>query len=277
VDSMALLHLLSKNPDVELISAHFDHGIRQDSHKEAQLVSSTAQELGLNFELGKGYLGKTASEDTARQARYKFLRQAQDKYKADGIITAHHQDDLIETAFINLLRGTGRKGLASMILNDSILRPLLRYKKSQIITYAIKNGLDWIEDSTNKEEIYLRNYIRSNLMPSLTAKQRSSIIKNIDKVAKNEENSLMQIANLSHKLCNNDTIDRTSFAQLPVELGNELIVYWLRKYKTADFDRPAISRINTFIRTSHPGKVYPIKKNLKINITNKTAQFSHTL
>ncbi len=277
VDSIVLLDLLRKNPDLELIVAHFDHGIRHNSHKDAQFVSYTARGLGLVFEVGKGRLGYSTSEDTARQARYKFLNQIQSKYKADGIITAHHQDDLIETAFINLLRGTGRRGLTSIILNDNVRRPLLRYGKNQIMAYALKNGLAWIEDSTNLNTIYLRNYIRINIMTSLTLEQKSTIIKNIDKVAENQGNTNVLIANLSQKVCKDNVIDRSSFSQLPVELGNELIVYWLRQLKAADYDKPAVSRINTFIRTSKPGKTHPVKENLKIKIAAETAQFSHTL
>src|SRR3989338_6989044 len=108
-------------------------------------LKKTAQKYGLPFEVGHGRLGKAASEETARQARYEFLDKVKRKYKADAIITAHHQDDLIETAFLNILRGTGRKGLSS-IVNPKIRRPILNVPKAEILAYAKQHHLKWYED-----------------------------------------------------------------------------------------------------------------------------------
>src|SRR4051812_6590366 len=94
VDSMVLLHILSTTDEVELIVAHFNHGIRQDSDKDEELVKDAAKQYGLQIEIANGKLGPTASEEQARTARYKFLNSIQKKYKAVAIITAHHEDDL---------------------------------------------------------------------------------------------------------------------------------------------------------------------------------------
>src|ERR1051326_4577924 len=88
VDSMALLDILAGQPGVELIVAHFNHGIRPDSMREERLVKNTAKKYGLKFELGHGNLDLAASEDQARQARYRFLKSVKRKYGADKIITA---------------------------------------------------------------------------------------------------------------------------------------------------------------------------------------------
>ena len=73
VDSMSLLHALKDLPDVELVVAHFDHGIRPDSAQDRELVQKIADEYGLSFEYTQGHLGKDASEEQARKARYEFL------------------------------------------------------------------------------------------------------------------------------------------------------------------------------------------------------------
>jgi tRNA(Ile)-lysidine synthetase-like protein len=104
----------SSKTNCQLVVAHVDHGIRGDSHLDAELVEGLAKKYGLKFELQKVELGEGASEAEARDVRYKKLRQVCKKHKASGIITAHHQDDQIETAIINLIRGTGWRGLAPM-------------------------------------------------------------------------------------------------------------------------------------------------------------------
>ena len=277
VDSMVLLDLLAKQPQLELIVAHFNHGIRPESVKDEKLVVARAKQLGVPLEVGYGKLGRGASEAVARQARYQFLVIVQKKYKAQAIIAAHHQDDLIETAVINLLRGTGRQGLVAISSNKNVLRPLLGYSKKDILNYARANNLRWLEDSTNNDETYLRNYVRNQILPGLTVTQRQNLIGNIDKVAKNSRIINIQVAKLSHKIYQNAVIDRKDFINLPVELGNELIVFWLRDLKIGDFDKKTINRLAISLRTSQAGTHHPVKDGLNIKIGQKTARFTHTL
>src|SRR5665213_4424111 len=91
VDSMALLDMLAKKPGVNLVVAHFNHGIRGDSGHDEKLVKQAAAAYGLIFELGAARLGKGASEAAAREARYDFLNRVMKKHQADAIISAHHQ------------------------------------------------------------------------------------------------------------------------------------------------------------------------------------------
>ena len=92
VDSVVLLHMLAHRPDIELVVAHFDHGIRDYSVADAQFVKELADSYGLPFESRREKLGKQASEDLARSRRYAFLRSVADKHQAK-IMTAHHADD----------------------------------------------------------------------------------------------------------------------------------------------------------------------------------------
>jgi tRNA(Ile)-lysidine synthase len=160
VDSSVLLDMYSKRPDLDLIIAHFDHGIREDSAKDAEFVENLAKKYNLPFETKREKLGKNASEDLARARRYKYLRELSKKYDAQ-IVTAQHADDAVETIAINLTRGTGWRGLAAM--DSDITRPLIDMTKKEILDYAEKNKLKWREDSTNASDIYLRNRIRRNL------------------------------------------------------------------------------------------------------------------
>lgn len=248
VDSMVLLDLLTKQAKINLVVAHFDHGIRVESAEDAAFVEAKAKEYELPVETSSGQLGTTTSEAEARAARYEFLRSMQKKHSAGAIITAHHQDDLIETAMLNILRGSGPRGLISILPKADLLRPLLLYRKVEIIDYAKANRLEWREDSTNQDEKLLRNYLRLNILPKLTDAQRNEIVRNIDKVAKNVNEQDKLIATLSHNILKRN-IKRYGFSQLPSEVGSELLAYWLRSKNFRDFDSNLINRASMLIRT----------------------------
>lgn len=160
VDSVVLLHMLSQSPDLELIVAHFDHGIRETSADDAAFVESLAKTYNHPFVTKREELGKQASEELARDRRYAFLRDVAKQYDAQ-IVTAHHADDAVETVAINLKRGTGWRGLA--VLDSDIRRPLIGMSKNEIIAYAHKYNLEWHDDETNDSDVYLRNRIRRQL------------------------------------------------------------------------------------------------------------------
>jgi tRNA(Ile)-lysidine synthase len=105
--------------------------------------------------------------------RYEFLRRVAERHDAT-IATAHHEDDVVETIAINLTRGTGWRGLA--VLNSpDVVRPLLKVKKSQLYEYALKRGLEWVEDETNLTDAYLRNRLRSRLS-ELSLEERQQVL-----------------------------------------------------------------------------------------------------
>jgi len=270
VDSMVLLDLLSKLPEVELIIAHFDHGIRSDSAEDEALVERAADSYDLEFETRRGNLGAGASEDEARQARYVFLRDLQKKYRAAKIITAHHQDDLIETALINLIRGTGRQGLSSISSNPGILRPLLGVPKEEIIKYAKVHDLKWREDSSNTETDYLRNRLRHKVLSTMDDEKRQAVLKNLSKAATLNLEIDKNIATLS-QLVGEQEINRSVFSALPVAVGNEILVHQLRSHGIHDFDSKTINRLNMAIRTARVDSTHPIKRQSSLKIGLRTA------
>jgi tRNA(Ile)-lysidine synthase len=276
VDSMALLDMLRKKDNIKLVIAHFDHGIRRDSFKDRRLVEAIAKEYGLPFETKEGKLSSSTSEASAREARYRFLRSVNKKYKADGIITAHHQDDLIETAFINILRGTGYRGLSAIIVNKSVRRPLLSVPKKRIREYAKEHHLTWNEDSTNDNSEYLRNYIRKQVMPQLSMAERALIVKNAEKVAKNNMELNNIIATISQKIAPNNIIQRSTFTRLPLEIENELAMHWLKNQGLRQYDRKNVERVVLAIKVSLPGTKHSVGKGIWLSVKNKTAEFSTT-
>jgi len=176
VDSVVLLDVLVRAAEHELVVVHVNHGIRPDSHVDEALVRKLAKEHSLQCEVVELGLGKGVSEEVARDARHAALRRALKKFAADKIVTAHHEDDLLETMCINILRGTGWRGLCSLRNTDDYERPLLAWSKFKVVTYALEQKLEWHEDSTNDDLRYFRNFLRAGLVARLTLQQRVELV-----------------------------------------------------------------------------------------------------
>jgi tRNA(Ile)-lysidine synthase len=278
VDSMALLDILSRQKRLELVVGHYDHGIRQSSASDSDFVRAAAKKYGLVFEAEKGNLGMGSSEETARHARYDFLNSVRDKHRAVSIITAHHQDDLIETAMINLLRGTGPRGLIAIKSNANVLRPLIDVPKKEILQYAKKNQLEWVEDETNTDDKYLRNYIRRRLVAPMTAERRNQFLAHIKKIEDTSGETEQLITELSRRvLLDERTIDRVAFSLLPKAISNEILAGWLKARGIKDLDRRTIERLAMAIKTSLPNTSQDIRKGSSLVFKTETVQITNTV
>lgn len=269
VDSISLLHMLRAQPGVKLIVAHFDHGIREDSQQDRQLVQTAARDYRLPFVYDVGRLGPNASEATARTARYGFLRRVQQASGARAIITAHHQDDLLETAILNLLRGTGRKGLTALSNRPDMLRPLLHIPKQQLVDYAREQGLVWREDSTNQDETYHRNYIRHHIVPRLDEQARAQfreIITHLQTV--NHELDTL-LVNQLHQQTKAAQLDRVWFNHLPHDVAREIMAAWLRAQGTLSFDRKTLERLVVAAKVAVAGRRIDVMKGLTMHVGNQ--------
>lgn len=274
VDSVVLLDLLARQDEapltsylvdepvstsepehLQLVVAHFDHGIRQDSADDRRHVAMLAKKYRLPFVYDSGNLGPDASEADARTARYAFLARAQQASGALGLITAHHQDDVLETAIINLLRGTGRKGLSSLTSNETVIRPLLEVPKSEIIKYAMQHELQWREDSTNLNTDYLRNHIRHDLLKSWSDMDKQRLLDIARHMrAVNHELDEILAADTSGNL------NREWFVLLPHNVAREVMATWLRRHSVRYFDRGTLERLTVAAKVSEPGKAIDIVK-----------------
>lgn len=278
IDSVVLLDVLSQQlkagneiQPTRLIVAHFDHGIRNDSHKDRQFVAELAKQYGHPFVYGVAQLGSTASEDSARQARYQFLRKAMVSVDGCAIVTGHHQDDARETAIFNLLRGTGRHGVIMREKSGDIWRPLLAYDKNSLLVYAKAHHLRWREDSTNQDTKYSRNYIRNVLLKRLNAAQREELDGYLFNVVQLDTEIEARLACLMHLQPSVHQINRQQFSALPHSVAKEFMVYWLRNNRIRDFDKPMIERLCVAVKTGYPGKQYDITKGKSIALSKQTA------
>lgn len=186
IDSMVMLDMMwginkcspncgADSANSDIIVAHFNHGTRLSSEDDVTFVRRKAAEYRVGFNTEDGKLGENVSEEIARSYRYKFLRKISDENDGTEIYTAHHLDDLVESVTINLLRGTGWRGLA-VLDTPGIRRPFLEpellpedlYKKvpldkAMIRKYAAEHEIAFRQDPTNNEDNYLRNRLRKNL------------------------------------------------------------------------------------------------------------------
>lgn len=270
VDSTVLLHILhnhSKNKvGWKLVVAHLDHGIRHDSLDDRQFVQSISWDYGLPFVYDSARLGNNTSEATARATRYKFLQTVKKASNAQSIITAHHQDDLLETAIINLIRGSGRKGITALSSRPELLRPLLRVPKADILRYAKENKLSWREDSTNQDESYLRNYVRRRVLPRFDDQSREKFLAIIENMQDQNKELDTLLAKQLHLQDKPSTLSRTWFNSLPHAMAKEIFAEWLRTNELRNFDAKTIERLVVKAKTAKSGRHFAIRGRYKMSV-----------
>ena len=274
VDSMVLLDILSQQPDLKLIVAHFDHGIRKDSAEDARFVSEVAYAKGIKHISERVELGPQASEASARQARYDFLKRVKARYNAKAIITAHHEDDVLETTIVNLLRGTGWRGIASLNSSKDIVRPMLHVAKADVIQYAQDHNLLWREDSTNSDTRYLRNRIRLQILPLMNTRDKSAVA---DLLRLSQEQRALRIeverninkivSELVREAPGELRIKRADIVRLPSQVCMEVLRAVGVRASGAALERQMLRRMRFFACCARPGKQMEITKNLTMRVS----------
>ena len=153
--------------------AHCNFHLRgEDSNRDEKFVTDFAKENDIPIYIKHFDTESYAKENSlsiemaARELRYSWFKELKEIHNFNKVALAHHGDDQIETFFINFLRGSGIKGLKGMKpQNDFYIRPLLWSNRNEIENFAKENGIQWVEDYTNQETVYLRNKIRHNIIP----------------------------------------------------------------------------------------------------------------
>jgi len=174
VDSHVLLHLLASSKDLPihcLKAIHIDHSLHDDSAQWAMHCAKVASTLGVDFQSIKVEVLNSHAmgvEAAARRVRYQAI--AGKLSTQDIVLTAQHQEDQAETLLLQLLRGAGPKGLSAMASLSSLgegqmMRPFLNATQVEIMAYATEHKLDWIDDPSNSNNQFNRNYIRHEVWP----------------------------------------------------------------------------------------------------------------
>lgn len=175
-DSMALLHYLWENREslgIEVSAVNVDHSIRENSAQDSSFVTSFCKKNGIkvhNYKVDAVKYSndhKLTLEQGARECRYKIFKSLVDKGAVNKIVLAHHMQDQAETILLNLFRGTGIAGASGMDYSrDGIyIRPMLDTAQTAIMAYLGSNDIPFVEDETNQDDEYNRNYIRNKILP----------------------------------------------------------------------------------------------------------------
>ena len=150
-----------------IVVASVDHGTGEVATEATAVAVSAAARAGLPA-ISERLTLSQYDEATLREGRWKFLRRVAAAHDAT-VVTAHSLDDHIETVVIRVLRGSGARGLAGLLAESGIERPLLEHRRAAIRDYARIRGVEFVEDPSNASLVYLRNRIRLQLLPSLRA------------------------------------------------------------------------------------------------------------
>ena len=213
-DSTALLHFLhyfvsEKGKKFQVLAVHVNHNLRgEESKRDEDFARSFCKKHGINLAVKQADIKKISKEskigleEAGRKARYQIFNDYAENEKVK-IATAHTLSDSVETMILNLVRGSGLKGLCGIPpVRGKIIRPLLDVSREEIEKYCKENGLSYIHDSTNFEKNYTRNKIRLEIIEYLKKINPSfefSVGRTIE-ILKNEENYLEKIADESLKL-----------------------------------------------------------------------------
>jgi len=174
LDSVVLLHALVRLRDqpasnIKLRALHINHQLQQEADHWEQHCLALCAELGVEFASIKVQIGERAGlENAARDARYKefALHLSAD----EELLLAHHRDDQMETLLLRLMRGSGVRGLSGIpssraVGANKLLRPLLNFDREELRSYARIQGLSWMEDGSNEDDSFDRNYCRHRILP----------------------------------------------------------------------------------------------------------------
>jgi tRNA(Ile)-lysidine synthase len=233
-DSVALL-LLLKNAGFNVHPAHCNFRLRGDeSDRDETFCVAFCQRLGV--ELHRAHfdtreyaeLHKVSIEMAARELRYRWFEQLRQDIGAAGICVAHHRDDSVETVLLNLVRGTGLRGLTGIQpRNGHILRPLLCVSRAEIEAFLAVKGQKYVTDSTNLEADVQRNIVRLEVLP-LLRKLNPAVAENIQRTAENlgEAQTVLAALISKYKCCN-----LVEISELEKYGSSEYIAFeWLKNY-----------------------------------------------
>ena len=214
VDSVALL-VLARAANLNVTAWHVDHGLRKNSHTEAELVAQLATQLGAQFESRTVSVEQGANtEARAREARYGVMPQ--------GVMTGHTADDQAETILINLLRGSGTRGLAGM--QPTSQRPLLQLRRNETVALCNALGVAVFNDPSNDDERFQRNRIRHEVLPLLESLAQRDLVPVLTRQAdllRDDDDLLNELAGAL------DPTDAVALAHAPIALSRRAIRSWL--------------------------------------------------
>ncbi len=255
VDSVVMLDLVQKICDKPISAIHVNHNLNEKSEEAQLFCMEFAGYYAIKCFVAKVNIqARTGVEAAARKSRYEAFRKFLGP--RDLLLLAHHSGDQLETVLFKLFRGGGGFGLNGMpreraIGAATLYRPMLTLTKHQILSYARKNHLKWIEDPTNLNDTFDRNYIRHNLVPAILnrfANAETAIIDKLDSDSSLRSKLEAQAREeLSLIRTGKDSLELASLKGLGKEKLVNLLVFWLLELGVPIPAKPFLSELATRI------------------------------
>lgn len=259
MDSHVLLHkfvtLRDQNKNIELRAVHVHHGLSLNADFWVEHCQKVCDDLGVTLIVEhvnvRKEKGKHSLEAIARKLRYQVFN----KLLTDDeiLVTAHHADDQAETVLLQLFRGAGIAGLAAMPeKKDRLLRPLLSSSRQELLQYAKKHNLTWIEDESNEHIGFDRNFIRHKLLP-IIAKKWPSHVATINRAAENCGEALELLNDFAQQDFSKttgsvaNTLSISALKKLSTARQNSVIRFWLKALGFAIPSKNKLEHIHTDI------------------------------
>ncbi len=233
-DSVALL-LLLKEAGYQVHAAHCNFHLRgEESDRDEAFCVELCQGLGValhrvHFDTREyAEVHQVSIEMAARELRYRWFEQLREDIGAAGICVAHHRDDSVETVILNLVRGTGLRGLTGIQpRNGSILRPLLCVSRAEIEDFLAKRGQKYVTDSTNLETDVLRNKVRLQVLP-LLCELNPAVVENIQRMTEHVSEAQAVLDAVISQYKNGNSLE---LSELDKYCSSEYIAFeWLKNY-----------------------------------------------
>jgi len=241
LDSSVMLHLAwrftQQYPELSLLAVYVDHGLQSASQHWAMHCAEQAQQFGIPYQVQQLQLAlkpRTSLEALARDARYHAL--AEHVTLGTALLTGHHLDDQAETLLLALKRGSGVKGLAAMgeekaFAKGVLLRPLLNHSRSELENYAQRQQLSWVEDSSNQQQVFDRNFLRHRILPELETRwpgAKQAIARSASHCA--ESQLLLDelaLSDFGEQSAESEQLPINLLTELSVPRRNNLLRFWL--------------------------------------------------
>ncbi|MBP3436670.1 MAG: tRNA lysidine(34) synthetase TilS [Clostridia bacterium] len=270
-DSVLLLALLSsfcEQKGIALEAMHVNHGIRgKEAQRDSVFCTTLCKDFGIPLHIADISIPALASkekkglEETARKHRYLALEQKRKERSLSVIATAHNADDFAETVLLHLIRGTGLRGLCGIAyVRDSIIRPLLNLSKDEVYRALEEKQIPYVEDSTNKDIAYSRNYIRQELLPRMKT-LNPSLLSSFGRMGEDVGEDAAYLDALAKDaydtLYNGEGLDRDGLCALPYSLAYRAVLM-LHEAKFPSSEKPTRLHIRSALEKLQKGELFSL-------------------
>ena len=292
-DSIAMFNILSKIRqkgllDFEIFVAHVNHGLRENAKLDEAFVEDFCKKMKVRCFVKQAHVAEIAKrekrglEETGRKERYDFFDEIQQKVGANKIAIAHNQNDQAETILMNILRGTGTKGLIGIEKkNGKYIRPLLGIQRFEIEAYLKEENIEARQDESNNDNAFTRNKMRNVVLPYLEKEFNPSIVgalERLSELAKEQEEFLeKQTSQVYSEICISEDkkseiiLNIREFNKQEKLLQKRIILYAIKKLfgSTKGIEKVHIEDVIKLCNNNIGNKYMKPNKHVKIGLQDK--------